>query len=102
MRNRIDGYMTEIPCPKCKGNRLKDEVLAVRVGGLNIAELTHLSISKAIEFIDDLKLDEKKRLIGYQVLKEVKERLSFFRDVGLIIYLYPEMQEPYLGRISKD
>ncbi|MCF6465456.1 excinuclease ABC subunit UvrA [Clostridium sp. Cult2] len=83
MRNRIDDYMTEIPCPKCNGNRLKDEVLAVKVGGLNIAEFTHLSISKAIDFVENLKLDERQRLIGHQVLKEIKERLSFLRDVGL-------------------
>lgn len=83
MKDRIDGYMTEIPCPKCKGNRLKDEILAVKVGGLNIAEFTHLSISKAIDFIENLELDERQQLIGHQVLKEIRERLSFLRDVGL-------------------
>ncbi|MCF6463839.1 excinuclease ABC subunit UvrA [Clostridium sp. Cult1] len=83
MKDRIDDYMAEIPCPKCKGHRLKEEVLAVKVGGLNIAEFTHLSISKAIDFVDNLDLDERQRLVGHQILKEIKERLSFLRDVGL-------------------
>ena len=83
MRDRIDGYMTEIPCPSCKGNRLKDEILAVRIGGLNIAEVTNLSIVKAIEFFENLELDERQQLIGEQVLKEIKERLKFLQDVGL-------------------
>ncbi len=77
MKDRIDDYMAEIPCPKCKGHRLKEEVLAVKVGGLNIAEFTHLSISKAIDFVDNLDLDERQRLVGHQILKEIKERLSF-------------------------
>ncbi|MFA5577374.1 MAG: excinuclease ABC subunit UvrA [Tissierellaceae bacterium] len=83
MRNKIDEYMTENPCPTCKGRRLKDEVLAVRINGLNIAELTDLSIVKAIEFFDGLVLTEKQQLIGQQVLKEIKERLNFLKNVGL-------------------
>ncbi|GMG96768.1 excinuclease ABC subunit UvrA [Tepidimicrobium xylanilyticum] len=79
----IEDYMTEIPCPKCKGDRLKDEILAVKVGGLNIAEFTHMSISQAIDFINNLELDDRKRAIGHQVLKEIRERLSFLKDVGL-------------------
>ena len=83
MRNKIDEYMTENPCPTCKGKRLKDEVLAVRINGLNIAELTDLSIVKAIEFFEGLVLTEKQQLIGQQVLKEIKERLNFLKNVGL-------------------
>jgi len=83
MRDRIDGYMTETPCPTCKGNRLRDEVLAVKIDGLNIAQVTQLSISKAIEFFENLELDKRQRLIGEQVLKEIKERLRFLYDVGL-------------------
>jgi excinuclease ABC subunit A len=75
--------MTEIPCPACKGNRLKDEVLAVKINGLNIAEVTNLSISKAVEFFENLELNERQQLIGHQVLKEIKERLNFLKDVGL-------------------
>lgn len=83
MRDRIDGYMTEIPCPACKGNRLKDEVLAVKINGLNISEVTHLSITQAIEFFENLELNERQMLIGDQVLKEIRERLTFLHDVGL-------------------
>lgn len=83
MRDRIDGYMTENPCPKCKGHRLKDEVLSVKVNNLNIAQLTDLSIVNAIEFFDNLKLTEKQQIIGEQVLKAIKERLNFLVDVGL-------------------
>ena len=83
MRDRIDGYMTEIPCPACKGNRLKDEVLAVKINGLNISEVTHLSIAQAIEFFENLDLNERQMLIGDQVLKEIRERLTFLHDVGL-------------------
>lgn len=83
MRNKIDEYMTENPCPTCRGKRLKDEVLAVRINKLNIAELTDLSITKAIEFFDNLVLTEKQQIIGQQVFKEIKERLNFLKDVGL-------------------
>ena len=83
MRDRIDGYMTENSCPSCKGKRLKDEVLAVRINGLNIAESTDLSIVKAIEFFENLRLTESEQIIGEQVLKEIKERLNFLKNVGL-------------------
>jgi len=83
MRDRIDDYMAEIPCPSCKGNRLRDEILAVRIGGLNIAEVTNLSIVQALEFFENLELDERQELIAHQVLIEIKERLKFLQDVGL-------------------
>src|SRR5690606_66081 len=83
IRNWIDEYMAEIPCPTCKGRRLKDEVLAVKINGLNIAEVTDLSITQAIDFFENLKLDKKQQIIGRQVLKEIRERLAFLRDVGL-------------------
>lgn len=83
MRNKIDEYMAESPCPTCKGRRLKDEVLSVKINGLNIAELTDLSIIKALEFFDSLVLTEKQQIIGEQVFKEIKERLSFLKGVGL-------------------
>ena len=83
MRNRIDGFMTEDPCPTCKGKRLKDEVLSVRINGLNIVEATDLSIVKSIEFFSNLVLTEKQAMIGEQVLKEINERLNFLRNVGL-------------------
>ena len=83
MRNRIDGFMTEDPCPTCKGKRLKDEVLSVRINGLNIVEATDLSIVKSIEFFSSLVLTEKQAIIGEQVLKEINERLNFLKNVGL-------------------
>ena len=83
MRDRIDGFMTEDPCPTCKGKRLKDEVLSVKVNGLNIVEATDLSIVKSIEFFSNLVLTEKQEIIGHQVLKEINERLNFLKNVGL-------------------
>ncbi len=83
MRDKIDDYMAEIPCPKCRGKRLKEEALSVLVGSLNIAELTDLSIDKAYDFFDSLALNETEEIIGGPVLKEIKERLLFLIDVGL-------------------
>lgn len=83
MRNKIDRYMAENPCSTCHGNRLRDEVLSVRINELNIAEATNLSITKAIEFFSGLELTEKEAIIGEQILKEIKERLNFLKDVGL-------------------
>lgn len=82
-RSKIDRYMSENPCPSCHGNRLREEVLAVRINGLNIAEATDLSITKAIELFSSLKLSEKEAIIGEQVLKEINERLNFLENVGL-------------------
>lgn len=70
-------------CPACHGRRLKPEILAVTVGGVNIAELSEMSIKEALEFIDGLDLSEKDGKIAYQILKEIKARLHFLVDVGL-------------------
>lgn len=83
MRSKIDKYMMEDPCPTCHGNRLRDEVLSIKIEGLNIIESTDLSISKSIEFFSNLKLTEKEQIIGEQVLKEINERLGFLENVGL-------------------
>lgn len=83
MRNKIDEYMAEIPCSTCHGNRLKEEVLAVKIGGLNISEVTDLSIFKALEFFENLELTETQQLIGQQVLEEIRVRLKFLVNVGL-------------------
>ncbi|MTI47329.1 MAG: excinuclease ABC subunit UvrA [Firmicutes bacterium] len=83
MRNKIESFMSVIPCPDCKGFRLKPESLAVTVGGLNIIEVTELSIRKSLEFFNDLQLTEREMFIGRQILKEVRERLAFLVDVGL-------------------
>ncbi len=83
MRDRIDDFMSENPCRSCGGARLKDEVLAVKIAGLNIIETTDLSIDKSLEFFENLELSKKDMMIGEQVLKEIRERLSFLKNVGL-------------------
>jgi excinuclease ABC subunit A len=76
-------YMSDKPCPACKGRRLKPESLAVTVAAQNIAEVSALSISAAIAFFDGLDLTEREQLIARGVLKEIRERLQFMIDVGL-------------------
>ena len=83
MRWELESYMAEHPCPDCEGRRLKKEVLAVTVGGVNIATLTEMSILKALDFVDSLTLSEKDELIARRILKEIRERLGFLRSVGL-------------------
>ena len=82
-KHDLERYINYIPCSKCHGKRLNDEVLAVTVGGLNIYELTCMSISKEMEFFDNLELTEHEGLIANQILKEIKARLQFLIDVGL-------------------
>ena len=83
MKERMAKYMMTKDCPDCKGKRLKTEVLAVTVGGKNLAEVSDLSIRDAYDFFDSLKLTEKEAIIGRQILKEIKERLGFLINVGL-------------------
>jgi excinuclease ABC subunit A len=80
---RLSSYLSEQPCRSCGGARLRPEAVAVTVGDKNINELTELSIEKAQEFFNKLKLDKEKSLIAAQVLKEIKARLKFMVDVGL-------------------
>lgn len=82
-RARYEGYMREVACSACGGARLRAEVLAVRVGELNIAELTDLSIAKAAAYLDALELTGRARTIAGAVLKEIQVRLRFLLDVGL-------------------
>jgi excinuclease ABC subunit A len=82
-RERIEEYMSFRPCPVCKGARLKPEVLAVTVGGRNIHEFTQLSVTRALEFLDDLDLTETEQLIGARIVKEIRERLTFLDNVGV-------------------
>ncbi|MHB1064050.1 MAG: excinuclease ABC subunit UvrA [Georgenia sp.] len=82
-RERYEGYMREIPCPTCNGARLKPEVLAVRVGDLNIAELCDLSIDEAKAYLGSLTLGVRESAIASHVLKEIHARLGFLLDVGL-------------------
>ena len=83
IRNKIEEYMSLNACEKCKGARLSDESLAVTVGDKNISEITELSVRKALEFFNNLKLDKKREFIAEQILKEIKGRLNFLADVGL-------------------
>ena len=76
-------FMAEHTCPTCKGRRLNEQVLSVRVGGLNISEFTDMSIEKALDFVNNLKLNEYEAKIANLVLKEIKDRLTFLNDVGL-------------------
>lgn len=82
-RRDIEQYMTASPCPDCKGARLKPAPLAVTVGGINIKEFTDMSIGDELRFINNLKLNEKEEIIGKQIIKEIKSRLSFLCNVGL-------------------
>jgi excinuclease ABC subunit A len=83
MRERIEEYMSFRPCPECNGARLKPEVLAVTVGGKNIHEFTQMSVTRALEFLDELELTETERLIGARIVKEIRERLMFLDNVGV-------------------
>jgi excinuclease ABC subunit A len=83
MKNEIENYMSNNPCPECKGDRLKKEVLAVTVAGLNIAELCRLPIKDELEFFNKIDLTERDKIISEQILKEIKNRLNFLMNVGL-------------------
>ena len=82
-RSEIEECMSEIPCPACHGRRLRPEVLAVTIGGLNIAEFSEKSVVKAMEFLQTLRLTEMQHKIGDRVIKEIKDRLGFLQSVGL-------------------
>src|ERR671934_80151 len=82
-RERIEEYMSFRPCPVCKGARLKPEVLAVTVGGLNIHQFTQMSVTAALRFLDDLELTKVEQLVGHRIVKEIRERLTFLDNVGV-------------------
>ena len=83
MRAEIEECMNEVPCPDCGGRRLKREVLAVTVGGLNIAEYCEKSVVKAIGFLHGVELTEMQHMIADRILKEIHNRLGFLQSVGL-------------------
>ena len=83
LKDEISRYMSVLPCPACKGARLKDESLAVKISGQNIAQATALSIAQAKAFFSSLKLSKEKILISEAILKEIRRRLDFCIDVGL-------------------
>jgi excinuclease ABC subunit A len=82
-RQRIEGYMSIRPCPKCQGSRLRPESLSVKVGGLGIHELTHMSAHRSIKWMDELELTETERQIARLILREIDERLRFLENVGV-------------------
>jgi excinuclease ABC subunit A len=82
-REKIEEYMLEVPCPACKGTRLKPESLAVTVGDVNIAALCRMSISETDKFLRTFEWTEREHLIGDRIIKEVTSRLGFLIDVGL-------------------
>ena len=83
LKAELERYMSDKPCPACKGRRLKPDSLAVTVDDKNIAEVAELSIGASIGFFDNLDLTEREQLIARQILKEIRERLQFMIDVGL-------------------
>jgi len=82
-KRELEGYMRVSDCPACKGKRLKDKILAVRINGRSIIDVTDLPVSASIRFFDGLKLTDKEREIAKQVLKEIRSRLDFLEKVGL-------------------
>ncbi len=83
VKNDIERYVNDVTCPKCHGARLNDEVLAVTINGVNIYEFTTMSIQKEMDFVNSLELTDREKMIGEQILKEIKARLRFLLDVGL-------------------
>lgn len=83
MKKRIEEFMADIECNTCFGARLKPEVLSIKIDGKNIYDVTKMSIDKSYEWINSLELDEKDKLIGGPIVKEVSARFKFLIDVGL-------------------
>ena len=83
IREWLEKYMVELECPSCKGARLKEEVLSVKINNKNIYEVTQLSIKKLYDFMQNLKLSEEKKEISKMIVQEISDRLSFLINVGL-------------------
>jgi excinuclease ABC subunit A len=83
VRERVESYMREVPCPSCKGSRLRPESLAVTIAGRNIAEVAAMSVGNTAEFFRTLELSDRDAFIAARVLKEITARLGFLLDVGL-------------------
>lgn len=83
MRDVMGKYMTELTCSTCHGKRLNEKALAVKVNGKDIAEASDLSISKSLKFFNSVKLSEQEKMIAKPILKEVRDRLTFLKNVGL-------------------
>jgi excinuclease ABC subunit A len=90
-KEKYEAYMREVPCPACRGARLKPEVLAVKVGGRSIAEVCELAIGDVNTYLETLALGDRERAIAAQVIKEIRARIGFLLDVGLD---YLSLQRP--------
>ncbi|HOH46687.1 MAG TPA: excinuclease ABC subunit UvrA, partial [Candidatus Cloacimonadota bacterium] len=96
MRRYYMQYISDKPCPDCEGNKLKPALLAVRVGAMNIAQITAMSVKQAYDFFSGLKLKGNDLLIAEEVLKEIRNRLGFLNSVGLH-YLSLDRRSPSLS-----
>ena len=83
MREEITSWMNSVNCPECHGDRLKKESLSVLIGGLNISQLCRLSVTAMLDFFDKLELTEKEEQISHLIIREIRSRLEFLRNVGL-------------------
>ncbi len=83
IRDKIEGYMFESPCPSCHGARLKPEILAVTVGDKNISQITDFSVNELLEYVELLKLTPRQEFIAKEILKEINVRTNFLKNVGL-------------------
>ncbi|MGI6199172.1 MAG: excinuclease ABC subunit UvrA [Christensenellales bacterium] len=83
VKQELEQYMSEVPCPDCQGARLSAEARAVLIGGKNLAELSAMSVADILTFLDTLSFTEKEQMIAGQILKEIRSRLGFLKDVGL-------------------
>lgn len=83
IRDWIERYMTELPCPGCHQTRLRDEALSVRINNKNIYEVTNMSIRDLLNWFDKLKLSKEQTEVSFLIVKEIKERLTFLKNVGL-------------------
>ena len=82
-REKIEEFMSHVPCPKCEGARLRPEALAVTVGGINVHEFTEMSVKNAQNFFEGVEFSTREWIIAERVVKEIRERLGFLVDVGL-------------------
>jgi excinuclease ABC subunit A len=82
-KRELEGYMRVFPCPTCKGKRLKEKVLAVRINGRSIIDVTDLPVSGCVRFFSELRLTPKEEEIARQIIKEIRSRLDFLEKVGL-------------------
>lgn len=83
MKNKIENFMSEVPCEKCHGDKLKPEVLAITIMDKNIIDVTDLSIKDSLDWVTNIKLNETQEVIAKPIVKEIRERLNFLVEVGL-------------------